>query len=110
MQDEASERPIIVIKKKVIHGGHHGGAWKVAYADFVTALVALFIVLWLMNSTPQIKKAVGGYFSDPRGQANETGTDKLGAGSNISIDKSTVEALKAKIEKAILQQRNLQML
>jgi chemotaxis protein MotB len=110
MQDGASRRPIVVIKKKVVGGGHHGGAWKVAYADFVTALVALFIVLWLMNSTPQIKKAVGGYFSDPRGQANETGTDKLGAGSNISIDKSTVEALKAKIEKAILQQRNLQML
>src|ERR1700712_4779639 len=107
MQDEASERPIIVIKKKVIHGGHHGGAWKVAYADFVTALVALFIVLWLLNSTPQIQKAVGGYFNDPRGQANKTGTDKLGAGSNISIDKSTVEKLKAQIQKAILQQKDL---
>ena len=38
-------RPIIVVKKKAAHAGHHGGAWKVAYADFVTAMMALFIVL-----------------------------------------------------------------
>ena len=49
---------IIVIKKKVTHGGHHGGAWKVAYADFVTAMMALFIVLWLLNQSEQVKKAV----------------------------------------------------
>jgi chemotaxis protein MotB len=42
--------PPIIIKKKVSHGGHHGGAWKVAYADFVTAMMALFIVLWLLNA------------------------------------------------------------
>ena len=46
----AKAQPIIVIKKKGGHGGHHGGAWKVAYADFVTAMMALFIVLWLMGS------------------------------------------------------------
>ena len=45
----AQLRPIIIIKKKAGHGGHHGGAWKVAYADFVTAMMALFIVLWLLN-------------------------------------------------------------
>ena len=44
-------RPIILIRKKGGHAGHHGGAWKVAYADFVTAMMALFIVLWLMNWT-----------------------------------------------------------
>ena len=43
------QRPIIIVKKKVSHGGHHGGAWKVAYADFVTAMMALFIVLWLLT-------------------------------------------------------------
>ena len=46
-------RPIIIIRKKVAHGGHHGGAWKVAYADFVTAMMALFIVLWLLNTSKQ---------------------------------------------------------
>jgi chemotaxis protein MotB len=106
-EEDSAKRPIFVIKKKITHGGQHGGAWKVAYADFVTAMMALFIVLWLLNTTPQIQKAVGGYFNDPRGQANKTGTDKLGAGSNISIDKSTVEKLKAQIQKAILQQKDL---
>ncbi|MGA9802592.1 MAG: flagellar motor protein MotB, partial [Terriglobales bacterium] len=47
--------PIIVIRKKGGHGGHHGGAWKVAYADFVTAMTALFIVLWLMNTSKPIQ-------------------------------------------------------
>ena len=47
----ADAKPIIIIKKSGGHGGHHGGAWKVAYADFVTAMMALFIVLWLLNSS-----------------------------------------------------------
>jgi chemotaxis protein MotB len=102
-----AKQPIIVIKKKVSRDGSHGGAWKVAYADFVTAMMALFIVLWLLNSTPQIQKAVGGYFNDPRGKANKTGTDRLGVGSNMSIDMSKAEALKAKIERAILAQKDL---
>ena len=60
---------IIIVKKKKGHHGHHGGAWKVAYADFVTAMMALFIVLWLMNASKQVQEAVGGYFKDPRGTA-----------------------------------------
>jgi len=54
MADE--KKAPIIIRKKVIHAGHHGGAWKVAYADFVTALMALFIVLWLMNSKQEVKQ------------------------------------------------------
>jgi chemotaxis protein MotB len=100
-------RPIIVIKKKVSHGGHHGGAWKVAYADFVTAMMSLFIVLWLLNSTPQIKKAVAGYFNDPRGIQKETGTSLAGTGESVSIDKLNVEKLKDEIQKAILKQADL---
>jgi chemotaxis protein MotB len=62
-----SSRPIIIIKKKGGHGGHHGGAWKVAYADFVTAMMALFIVLWLLNTSKPVREAVAGYFKDPAG-------------------------------------------
>ena len=58
-------QPIIIIKKKGGHGGHHGGAWKVAYADFVTAMMAFFLVMWLVNQSPQVKAGVGGYFRDP---------------------------------------------
>jgi flagellar motor protein MotB len=54
----------------------HRGAWKVAYADFVTALMALFIVLWMMNASGTVKQSVSGYFTDPRGY-----TKKLAAGS-----------------------------
>jgi len=57
--------PIRIIKKKVGHGGHHGGAWKVAYADFVTAMMALFIVLWIVGQSKQVKEYVANYFKDP---------------------------------------------
>ena len=65
----AETPPIIIIKKKGGHGGHHGGAWKVAYADFVTAMMALFIVLWLLSASKEVQVAVGGYFRDPKGSA-----------------------------------------
>ena len=96
----ADKRPII-IKKKVSHGGHHGGAWKVAYADFVTAMMALFIVLWLMNSSKQIQEAVGGYFKDPTGTAKQVGSDMMGSGENFTITKDNMQELKEQLQKAI---------
>lgn len=80
----ATSRPVIILKKKVSHGGHHGGAWKVAYADFVTAMMAMFIVLWLMNSSKQIQVAVGGYFKDPTGTSKMVGTNQSGSGKTSS--------------------------
>ncbi len=108
----ATKRPIIVIKKKVSHRGHHGGAWKVAYADFVTAMMSLFIVLWLLNSTPQVKQAVAGYFNDPKSSAKETGTDMLGDGPTATnpVDIKSAEKLKQQIEKAIVKQKDLDKL
>ena len=58
--------PIRIVKKKRQHGGgHHGGAWKVAYADFVTAMMALFIVLWIVGQSKQVKEYISQYFKDP---------------------------------------------
>ena len=58
--------PIYIIRKKAGgHAAHHGGAWKVAYADFVTAMMAFFMVMWLVNQDPSVKKAIAGYFRDP---------------------------------------------
>ncbi len=72
----ADEQPIIIIKKKGGHGGHHGGAWKVAYADFVTAMMSLFIVLWLMSSAPKpVQEEIAGYFNDPKGTAAKKGSE-----------------------------------
>jgi chemotaxis protein MotB len=100
MAGVAQPQPII-IKKKASHGGHHGGAWKVAYADFVTAMMALFIVLWLMNSSKQIQEAVGGYFKDPTGTAKKVGSDQLGAAENFVLNKDNMQELKEQLQKAI---------
>ena len=98
--------PPIIIKKKISHGGHHGGAWKVAYADFVTAMMALFIVLWLLNSTPQVKQAVGGYFKDPTGTAKLAGSEMSGVAENFIITRDNMEKLKEELEKAIREVPN----
>jgi chemotaxis protein MotB len=93
--------PIIIIKKKGGHGGHHGGAWKVAYADFVTAMMALFIVLWLMNSSQKIQVAVGGYFKDPSGSSKKVGTGLAGTGENLQLAKQDMAKLKVELQKSI---------
>src|ERR1700689_5649914 len=98
----AHTRPII-IKKVVAHGGHHGGAWKVAYADFVTAMMALFIVLWLLNSSKQIQVAIGGYFKDPTGTSKKVGSNMAGAGENVLLSKDNMPKLKDQLELKIRQ-------
>jgi chemotaxis protein MotB len=103
-------QPIIIIrKKKGYAGGHHGGAWKVAYADFVTAMLALFIVLWLLSSSEQVQKAVGGYFTDPKGRGKDVGNGLKGAGSeSLSIHKDDMNKLKDKLEQAVKSSAALQ--
>jgi len=93
--------PIIIIRKKVAHAGHHGGAWKVAYADFVTAMMALFIVLWLLNSSVQVRKAISSYFQDPSGTGKESGSASAGTGETVSVGQDDMEKLKEKLEEAV---------
>ncbi|MBZ5657367.1 MAG: OmpA family protein [Acidobacteriia bacterium] len=102
--------PIIIIKRKGGHGGHHGGAWKVAYADFVTAMMALFIVLWLMNSSKQLQVAVGGYFKDPTGTAKKVGTNQSGSGENFQLTKQNLADLKEQLQKNIRSINDLEKL
>jgi chemotaxis protein MotB len=90
----------IIVKKKAGHAAHHGGAWKVAYADFVTAMMALFIVLWMMNASKQVQEAVGGYFKDPRGIAKMVGTNKNG-GESVALKKEDMEKLKEELLRSI---------
>jgi chemotaxis protein MotB len=94
---------IIIINKASIHEGHHGGAWKVAYADFVTGMMALFIVLWLMNASKPVQTAVGGYFKDPHGTSKMTGVGKgaeMGAATPTAKPQD-MEKLKEQIVKSI---------
>jgi len=104
-----SDRPII-IKKKGGHGGHHGGAWKVAYADFVTAMMALFIVLWLMNSSKQVQEAVGGYFKDPSGSSKKVGSNMQGSGENFLVRKQDMSKIKDELQNRIRKISNFDKL
>jgi chemotaxis protein MotB len=103
-------RPIIILKKKGGHGGHHGGAWKVAYADFVTAMMALFIVLWLLNSSKQVQEAVGGYFKDPTGTSKKVGSNMMGVGENFTLTRDNMPKLKEELQKAIQQMADFEKL
>ncbi|MBI5170868.1 MAG: OmpA family protein [Candidatus Eisenbacteria bacterium] len=81
------EVPVRIIYRKKGHGhGHHGGAWKVAFADFMTAMFAMFLVLWLINQSSDVKSAVAGYFQDPLGRADEFGSSIVpGEGAQASV-------------------------
>lgn len=72
-EQKHKEQPIIVKKIKKGGGGHHGGAWKVAYADFVTAMMAFFIVMWILASSNEVKEAVQEYANDPLSYSVFTG-------------------------------------
>ena len=105
----ADARPII-IRKKAAHAGHHGGAWKVAYADFVTAMMALFIVLWLLNSSKQIREAVGGYFKDPTGHSKKVGNGQTGSGDNFTLTKENMSRLKEELQSAVRKMTDFERL
>lgn len=86
---DPNQQPIIIKKKKKGHGhGHHGGAWKVAYADFVTAMMAFFLLLWLLNVTTSVQKeGIADYFTPNTSVSSSRsgGGDVLG-GSAVSED------------------------
>ena len=92
---------IIIINKKGGHGKHHGGAWKVAYADFVTGMMALFIVLWLMNASKPIQTAVGGYFKDPHGTVKMLGVGKGPEPGTVPAKPQDMQKLKEEMLKSI---------
>ena len=83
-----SDRPILIKKvKKVIAGGHHGGAWKVAYADFVTAMMAFFLLMWLINTTdPEQKQGIAEYFAPASVSETTSGSGGLLGGTALGDD------------------------
>src|SRR5215469_6088838 len=95
------DQPIIIKKvRKGGHDGHHGGAWKVAYADFVTAMMAFFLLMWLINTTsPEQKRGIADYFA-PAAVSETTsgsggilgGTSLTNAGSKAAGSRDMVQA------------------
>ncbi len=83
---EEQVQPIIV-KKVIQGGGHHGGAWKVAYADFVTAMMAFFLLLWLLNvTTDEQKKGIADYFAPSSVSRSQSGSGGIMGGQTMSKD------------------------
>lgn len=109
---------IRIVKKKKAHAGHHGGAWKVAYADFVTAMMAFFLVMWIVGLSDPVKQAVAGYFKDPTGfmkafkggdapfEVGKNGVqkpdDQKPPASSPAEERQRLEMAKKAIEKAIM--------
>ena len=97
---DAGTTVIIIKKKKGGHGGHHGGAWKVAYADFVTAMMSLFIVLWLLSADSAVKNSVAAYFRDPKGTSTKLGSALDGVGHALPLHKEDLGDLKKRLQEA----------
>ena len=85
MPPGAKDQKKIIIKKKIVGhgGGHHGGSWKVAYADFVTAMMAFFMVMWIVGMDDKAKDSIEGYFSNPVGfkKGFGSGSSPMGSGN-----------------------------
>ena len=102
------DQPVIIVKKSGhAHGGHHGGAWKVAYADFVTAMMAFFLVMWIVGQSNPMKAGVAGYFRDPgvfeRGTGGAAGI-MPGAPKGITAPTPTPNDTDIAVAKEVLEQ------
>ena len=112
---------IIIRRPKKGHHGHHGGAWKVAYADFVTAMMAFFLVMWIMAQSKEVKVAIGSYFRDPGafettrgdgvlegGKSPESGGVMTeGAGLSMAAEQQALSAAADRIREDLMQAQNL---
>ena len=115
MSDE-SQRPIVVKRIKKSAGGHHGGAWKIAYADFVTAMMAFFLLMWLLGSTTKGDlKGIADYFATPLKVAMQGGSGTgdassvlQGGGMDLTRIAGQVKAGQTKTEKKTYDPRALQ--
>lgn len=107
MARDSTEGTRIIRRTKRGHGGHHSGAWKVAYADFVTAMMAFFLVMWIVGLNTAVKEAIASYFKDPVGfmKATESGK-KVVDMSNPGILK--YPEIKPEITKEIVERRKRQ--
>ncbi|MFM9873334.1 MAG: flagellar motor protein MotB [Fimbriimonadaceae bacterium] len=119
--------PIIIKKVKKGGHGHHGGAWKVAYADFVTAMMAFFMVLWIMGMSQPEKEAIAAYFNDPTGFTKKIPTYKISVGmqgepksmqtsesssgdDGVMREKAQMDSVQQKLEEAVQNDKELSKL
>ena len=106
-QQQPEPVPVYLRRPRVEHP-RHGGAWKIAYADFVTALMCLFIVLWLMNSAAPVKQSISGYFHDPKGYTATLGSGPANAGEALRLDAQGLQRIRERMEEIMRQAPDLE--
>src|SRR5476651_1283255 len=96
------DQPIVIKRvKKVTAAGHHGGAWKVAYADFVTAMMAFFLLMWLINTTsPEQKRGIADYFAPASVSATTSGAGGILAGTALGNEGSKQNGSQSMVQDA----------
>jgi chemotaxis protein MotB len=102
------DQPIVLKRiKKVSGGGHHGGAWKVAYADFVTAMMAFFLLMWLINTTsPEQKRGIADYFAPASVSETTSGSGGILGGTSLGDDGAKADGSMSVIEELSPDSRN----
>src|SRR5947207_869745 len=108
MAAATNQRPIIIKRiKKVSGGAHHGGAWKVAYADFVTAMMAFFLLMWLINTTsPEQKRGIADYFAPASVSQTTSGAGGILAGTALGNEGAKANGSQSIIQDASPDSRN----
>jgi chemotaxis protein MotB len=104
----SERRPIIIrVVKKGGHGGHHGGSWKVAYADFVTAMMAFFMVMWIVGMDQHTREAIEGYFSNPVGykKGYSAGKSPISSGNSPATVKTVPVRLVSRMDEEKIFER-----
>jgi chemotaxis protein MotB len=100
LPEDATPRPEVRVRHPLEH--HSSGAWKVAYADFATAMMALFIVLWMMNASQKVKSSISSYFSDPHAYAQKAGARAVSnSGEGLVVDRNNMGDIRKQLEQAI---------
>ena len=94
---------IRIVKKKNAHAGHHGGAWKVAYADFVTAMMAFFMVMWILGLSEPVRENIAGYFTDPEAFAEAVAKGENPGGGGPPVVSKSEEREKLKEAKETIE-------
>jgi chemotaxis protein MotB len=108
MAGSSEKKQVIIIKKKKGgHGGHHGGAWKVAYADFVTAMMAFFMVMWILGMDEQTRASIEGYFSNPVGfkKGYSSGKSPMASGNSPGeVRQTPIKLVSRRVEETVFDQ------
>lgn len=108
MADDLAQRPIVIKRIKKVAGGHHGGAWKIAYADFVTAMMAFFLLMWLLGSSSKAQlEGISDYFKTPLKIAMSGGSGSGDSSSVIKGGGADFTRKEGQVQKGVIKEQKI---